>query len=776
MAKRTSQTVQVGKHRIELSNLQKVLFPEDGILKAQVVEYYLKIAPTILRHTSGRPLSLVRFPDGVHGERFFQKNKPEWAPDWFDSVKLKHDKPLTYLMASEQASLVWLANLACLELHQLHARKPHYDKPDYFVFDLDPPEDDDFARVVDIALELKVHLENFGYHPFVKTTGGKGVHILAPVEPKWDFHTVFEAARAIATPFVETNSKDTTLHIKKEARKGKVLVDIYRNRPEQSIVCPYSMRGVPGAPVSMPLTWDELAATETPAAYDIFSVVERVIQEGDPWEAMGAYATHLHTQRKSPPKPPKDLPPSEKHKTPETLAAYAKKRSFSRTPEPGPEYAGGEGNGFVVHRHHASRLHYDLRLERDGTLKSWAVPRGLPPRPGIKRLAVATEDHPMKYLTWEGEIPKGEYGGGMMWVYALGRYEITKEKKDGFYFRLQSKELNAEYRIYRTRDNEWLLERLDTPQIDWTHDLIEPMLAQSRKTPPAGEEFVYEVKWDGIRALISLDEGQMRIRSRNQRDITHLFPELHIPEQAFRATSALFDTEIVCLDEDGRPNFRKVINRIQQRSKAAIERASKKNPAVCYAFDCLYLDGRPLIHDPLSRRRAWLADAIRRDMPYRVSEFVREGKQLFEAAKQMGLEGIMAKDEHSRYHPGKRSSSWFKIKTRQTAECLVIGYTEGKGGREDVFGALQLGEETDEGLQYRGKVGAGFDQNLLKSVFTELKKLRRIERPVAEKPVDDAKTIWVEPKLVCEIEYASITENDTYREPVFVRLRPDWVG
>ena len=774
MPKRTSQLAQIGKRQIELSNLEKVLFPDDNLVKAEVIQYYLKIAPTILAHIRGRALSLVRFPDGIYGEQFFQKNKPDWTPDWIESVTLGDEgKQLDYIVPSEEATLVWLANLAFLELHQMHARKPHFDKPDYFVLDLDPPEGGDFERVVDIAFKLRDHTANLGYHPFLKTTGGKGLHLVVPVEPKWDFHTVFEAAQALATPFVESNANETTLHIKKESRKGKILVDIYRNRDGQSIICPYSVRGRKSAPVSMPLRWDQLLNITSPSDLNILTVPEMVLSDGDAWEGIGAYAVGLHTKKRTKSPKAKELPPSGKRKTPEQLEEYAKKRSFDRTSEPSPEFAGGEGNGFVIHRHHASRLHYDLRLEQDGTLKSWAVPRGMPPRPGIKRLAVQTEDHPMKYLTWEGEIPKGEYGGGMMWVYALGKYEITKKKKDGFYFRLQSKELNAEYRMYQTRDKEWLLERLDNQQIDWLHDPIEPMLATSDKQPPIGDEFIYEMKWDGIRALISLDEGEMTIHSRNQRDISAQFPEFMIPEQAFRATAALFDAEIVCLDPEGRPDFKAVINRMQTRSEGAVERARQKNPAVCYVFDCLYLDGRTLINDPLFRRREWLKDAIKKDTPYRVSDFVREGQAFFDAVRKMGLEGIIAKDQNSRYHPGKRTTSWVKIKTRYTTECLVIGYTSGKGDRESAFGALQLGEFVDGKLEYRGKVGSGFDAKLLKSVYDDLRKMKRTQRLIAEKPLDDARTIWIEPTLFCEIEYASVTNNNTYREPVFVRLRPD---
>jgi DNA ligase D-like protein (predicted ligase) len=389
------------------------------------------------------------------------------------------------------------------------------------------------------------------------------------------------------------------------------------------------------------------------------------------------------------------------------------------------------------------------------------------------RLAVQVEDHPLEYLHFEGAIPKGEYGGGMMWKFAQGRYEITKQKKDGFYFRLQSRELNAEYRVHHTKENQWLLERVDTPQTDWLHDSIEPMLARPAQTPPESKDYVYELKWDGLRALISLDEGQIRIHGRNRMDFTKLFPELLIPEQAFRATSALFDGEIVCLAPDGKPDFRNVIHRMQQKTEGAIERAKAKNPAVCYLFDCLYLDGRPVVNEPLTRRREWLRDSIKKDPAYRVSEFVEEGSSFYEAVKEMGLEGIMAKQRNSSYLPGTRNESWLKIKARQTLECAIIGYTQGKSDRENSFGALHLAQTNGNEIKYVGKVGSGFDERSLKVVSAELQKLPRISRPIKEKPLDDARSTWVGLKLMCEVQFASFTKDGLLREPVFVRLRPD---
>jgi DNA ligase D-like protein (predicted ligase)/DNA ligase D-like protein (predicted polymerase)/DNA ligase D-like protein (predicted 3'-phosphoesterase) len=798
MPPRTAQITQVGKRKLELSNLTKVLYPDDHIVKAELIQYYVTIAPTILAHVKGRPLSLVRYPDGINGESFFQKNRPNWAPEWLEHVTLGEEKK-DYVIASEDASLAWLANLACIELHQMHSRAPHFDKPDYIVYDLDPPESFKFPNVAELALEFKEHLEGFGYHPFVKTTGRKGLHVVTPIEPKWGFDKGFEAAKAVAQPFVDSHSSALTLQIKKEHRQGKVLLDIYRNRPSQTIVSAYSLRGLPGAPVSTPLQWEELASVETPKAFNLHSVPKRVTESGDPWEAIAAYATAIHTEKKaskvqgkSSASPALSSPPglsdnaagsgnegtaknktSRKHKTPEQLESYSRKRSFDKTPEPPPAEIIGKGNAFVVHRHHASRLHYDLRLEQNGVLKSWAVPKGLPPRPGIMRLAVNVEDHPLEYVHFEGAIPKGEYGGGMMWKFAQGRYEITKEKKSGFYFRLQSRELNAEYRAHHTKENQWLLERVDTPQTDWLRDPIEPMLARPAEKLPDSPDYVYEVKWDGIRAMISLDEGQIRIHGRNRMEFTKQFPELIIPEQAFRAASGLFDGEIVCLEADGRPHFKNVIHRMQQTTDGGIARARAKHPAFCYLFDCLYLDGRAIINEPLTRRREWLQDAVKKDVPYRASEVIEDGPAFFEAVKEMGLEGMMAKQRNSTYLPGKRSDSWLKIKTRQTIECLIIGYTQGKGDRLTSFGALHLAQPGAEGLKYIGKAGGGFDEQALQAVSGELAKLTRTKRPVKEKPLDDSRSVWVEPRLMCEVSFASWTPDGLLREPVFIRLRPD---
>lgn len=761
---------EVGRRVVELSNLDKVLYPDDGILKAEIIEYYLKLAPTILNHIRGRALSLVRYPDGIYGEQFFQKHRPDWTPDWIDYKRLGKERKKEYVVAKEEATLVWLANLACLEIHQIHSFSELSDKPDYIVYDLDPPEDGSFPldELKRIAFALKEHLERYNYHVFVKTTGGKGLHLVTPVEPKYSFEECFQTAKLIATDFINKQPQ-TTLHIKKEARKGRVLVDIYRNRPSQTIVSPYSLRGRSGATASTPITWEDLEALGDLSDWNLKSTLDRVLNEGDAWEQIRGWAVPLHTDRQA--VVAKELPDNPKHKTPEQLSDYESKRDFNKTPEPLASEIDTPGSRFVIQRHHASHLHYDLRLEQDGVLKSWAIPRGMPPVPGVKRLAVQTEDHPLKYLTFEGEIPKGEYGGGMMWVYATGRYEITKTKKEGFYFRLSGRQLSAEYRMHLMKNKEWLLERVDMPQVNLLEKVMKPMLADSAKRVPVGE-YYYEVKWDGIRALIYLNEGQLRIYSRNLNDITDQFPELNVPEEAFRINNAIFDSEIVCLDADGKANFKKVIKRLM--SKKNFEYESRRTPAYCYLFDCLYLDGRSLMEDPQERRRWWLVDSVRKGVTnFRISESVDDGKELFKAAKQLGIEGVMAKLKDARYIPGKRSDAWIKVKVKETMDCVIIGFTRGEGERERYFGSLQLAEDSGDDLIYRGRVGTGFDDRLLKSLADRFKEMLAESRTVDDEVHEENKTVWIQPTLKCEVQYSMITDNGTFRDPVFKKLIED---
>ncbi len=777
MSKSTFINTQIGKRVLKVSNLEKSIYKQDGILKAEVIQYYLTIGPTMLKYIKGRPLSLIRYPDGIEGEVFYQKNKPDWTPDWIDSVALgKEEKQ--YIIADEEATLVWIANLAGLELHMANCKRPLYTNPDVLIFDLDPPEEGWWDQTKNIAKQLRTFVSQYGYYPYLKTSGNKGLHLFIPLEPAHNYEVVIESLKRMTEEFAAAHKDLCTLNVRKNQRTDKIFIDIQRNHASQTIIAPYSLRGKPHAPVSMPLEWDKLDELESAKYFTIANAADTISKFGDAWDGFGSKAVMLHTQRNASAATSHLINPSgQKHKSPEQLSSYQSMRDFGISPEPKgedhDEYS--NPNAFVIHRHHASRLHYDLRLQVDGVLRCWAVPRGMPDQPGIKRMAIETEPHPVQYLNFEGVIPKGEYGGGSMWIFAKGRFEITKQKKDGFYFALSSPELDGEFRMHNTKGKEWILERVNKNQWD-RHTVILPMLASSSATLPiTKDEFVYEVKWDGIRVTIYLEEEKIKICSRSGRDITDQFPEMIKARDHLNANVATLDAEVVCLDKNGLPMFKDVISRMHA-GKFAIDALSKAKPVFCYLFDIMYLDGRHLLKEPLLRRQEWLKDIIKSKTVFRSSDVFNDGASLYEAAARMKLEGIMAKRIGSIYTPGKRSNDWLKIKFRSTIECTIVGYTIGKGDREDYFGSMQLisKDETDGSWVYRGRVGSGFDETMLRDIKKNiLEPISIDQKPLDIKMEEEKNTFWTKPLRICEVQYASITPNGTLREPVFIQFRPD---
>ena len=746
--------VRVGKRQVALSNLDKLLYTSPDITKAEVISYYYTMAPYILRHSRGRPVSTVRYPDGIQGESFYFKDIPKWAPDWVETIRRGREQPKNYLLLNEDASIVRLANLAALEIHQTSTRE--MDKPDYIVYDLDPPEGMDFAEVKGIGNLLKEHLVNHGYQPFVKLSGSKGIHIFTPVNPRYEPDECFDAARNLIRLFKHPH---TTLEISKSRRKNRMLIDIYRNRPGQTIVIPYSLRGRTAAPVSMPVTWDELRTITSSSQIVMAQALEWVESRGDVWESFMAESTNLHTDTRS--YAIRELEENRHRKTPDQLKEYLEKRDFGRTPEPNTDLETKDNSQFVIHRHDASHLHYDLRIASDGVLKSWALPKGLPARPGIKLLAIQTEDHPMDYLTFEGDIPRQEYGGGRMWIFKQGKYSFIKQKKDGFYIRLSARGFQAEYRMHNMKGKEWLLERVDNPVNDWLTSPPSPMLAIQRKRVPVGN-YLYELKWDGIRAILVVEDNLMKIFSRSGREITEKFPE--ISSSPLRLTNGILDAEIICFDKEGKPDFRKVLSRLHRK------RAHGK--AYAYAFDLLYVDGMDIMNSPLWRRRAWLEECLGKQQDHiRFSREEKDGKELFEATKRLGLEGILAKGVEDIYRPGIRSETWIKVKGRTEALVFIIGYTSGENERAETFGALHVAEPVDDQWIYRGKVGNGFNEKKMKEIIHCLP--QTVEHPdenILNLPRSTRNDTWVAPGQMAAVKYASLTGKGIYREPVFIKL------
>jgi bifunctional non-homologous end joining protein LigD len=461
----------------------------------------------------------------------------------------------------------------------------------------------------------------------------------------------------------------------------------------------------------------------------------------------------------------------------EKLESYRAKRDFGKTAEPeGGRDAGSAQGRFVVQEHHARRLHWDLRLEHNGVLASWALPRGIPQHPKENRLAVRTEDHPLEYLEFEGEIPKGEYGAGTMEVWDRGTYDAEKFRDDEVIATFHGERLQGHYALFRTRGKDWLIHRMDPPadpSYEPMPDRIEPMLARLGELPPDEEKWGFEVKWDGIRTVAFLDHGHIHLQGRNFTDFTPRYPEVRELAREVGARRLILDGEIVAFDDQGRPSFERLQTRMHLASDSAVRRRMRDTPVTYIVFDLLYLDGHSTLPLPYEQRRE-LLEALELEGPaWRTPAYHRgEGTALLEATREHGIEGIVAKRLDSAYQPGARTSAWLKIKNVCEQDVVIGGWTPGEGGRRATLGALVCGVYDDGKLVYVGKVGTGFTEQTLALVQRALEPLRRDTTPFEGRQPPKG-TIFVEPKLVARVELREWTRSGTMRAPSFKGLRDD---
>ena len=504
-----------------------------------------------------------------------------------------------------------------------------------------------------------------------------------------------------------------------------------------------------------------------------------------------------------------------------SLNKYSEKRHFDRTPEPAPSAVSQdavERRQYCVQRHHATHLHYDLRLEVAGALKSWAVPKGPTLDPGEKRLAMMVEDHPIEYGGFEGVIPPGNYGAGSVMLWDRGTYELLGDAsaeeqlaRGDFKFRLHGEKIGGEFaivRMKRGKGNEWLLlkKKDAVAQPGWNtedyavsvltgrtqeeiarglkkepqqtgkeeatiRDIGPPMLAQiGREVPPPDDSWIYEVKWDGVRALCYIQNGQARMVSRNGNVIDRQYPELSILPHRIRAKSAIVDGEIAALNERGVPTFELLQRRINVSDASSVATLARNHPIVFYAFDLLYLDGRDLRGLPLIERKRLLKDVLQPNDVVRYSEHFTDGRALFEAAKQQGVEGIVGK-KGSSFYESRRSGDWVKYKIHSSDSFVLCGFTEGE---RDHFGALVLGTHDGGKLKWAGNVGTGFDRKVMAAIYDKLAPLAIDKCPLEpDKNLPKKDVTWVRPELVCEVKFANWTEDRRLRAPVWMGFRPD---
>jgi bifunctional non-homologous end joining protein LigD len=709
-----------------------------------------------------------------------------------------------YPLANDRATLAWLGQIGALEIHVPQwqfGRTGVQKNPDRLVLDLDPGEGAGLAECVEVAKLARSILTDMGLDPMPVTSGSKGIHLYAALDGKQNSDQVSAFAHELARALEADNPGLIVSDMKKSLRGGKVLVDWSQNNGAKTTVAPYSLRGKLHPMVAAPRTWRELASADL-KQLTYTEVLARVKRRGDP--LAGLTRGHLES-----------LEPTAEHQATfeataasrDRLAKYRSMRDPNKTKEPmggtrrseQKERSADESPSFVIQEHHARRLHYDFRLEHDGVLVSWAVPKGVPTDPGKNHLAVQTEDHPLEYGTFEGSIPAGEYGAGEVSIWDAGTYELEKwrEGKEVIATLHGEKHGTHRYALIHTggRDggeNNWLLHLMKEDKqpaksrrkvIGGSRrntEAISPMLATlgTESSLSDEEDWAFEMKWDGIRAIATVEDGQVRYVSRNGIDLTVSYPELAELADAVQA-DAVIDGEIVALDTKGRPNFGLLQSRMKLTKKADVEKAMRSAPVHFMAFDLLESDGERMLGRTYDERRASLEEVVTETERIRVPPaFDGDFDAAMASSRKLGLEGVMAKKRDGQYRAGQRSAGWVKIKHHRTQEVVLVGWKPGNGRRAGTIGSLLLalpdGDRPAAGLRYVGKVGTGFGDKELDELQSTLTRIERKTPPLRDVPAPDARGVhWVTPKLVGEVEFAEWTHTNRLRQPSWRGLRPD---
>ena len=740
--------------RVKLTNPDKVLYPASGTTKAEVFDYYINIAEVMIPHIAGRAATRKRWPNGVDEASFFEKQLASSAPDWLNRASITHRSgTTTYPIIDTVEGLAWIAQQAALEVHVPQWRfvpggrsGAGEDAVDpgpatRLVFDLDPGEGVKMKQLCEVAQAVRELMGDIGLTTYPLTSGSKGLHLYAPLEEPVSSRGAVVLAKRVAQQLEQAMPKLVTATMTKSLRTGKVFLDWSQNNGSKTTIAPYSLRGREHPTVAAPRTWDEIADPKLRhLRFD--EVLERVEKNGDLLAELD------------------ELVPVE-----DRLTKYRSMRDASKTPEPVPKKApkAGKNDLFVIQEHHARRLHYDLRLERDGVLASWAVPKNLPDTPAVNHLAVHTEDHPLEYLAFHGTIPKGEYGAGQMIVWDTGTYETEKFNDHEVIVTLHGNKIDGRYALIQTDGKNWLAHRMKEQKQPQAGDLA-PMLATEGSVERLkATQWSFEGKWDGYRVLVDANRGKLNLRSRRGRDVTGEYPQFEALAADLADHHVILDGEAVALDASGVPSFSEMQNR------------ARSTRVEYWAFDILHLDGRSLVRAKYSDRRRLLEALAEGGGLIVPDRLPGDGPEAMEYARKQRWEGVVAKKRDSTYQPGRRSSSWIKDKIWCTQEVVIGGWRQGEGGRSSGIGALMLGIPEDGGLHFAGRVGTGFTEKELAKLKDMLKPLETDESPFNTRlPTQDAKGVtFVRPELVGEVRYSERTSDGRLRQPSWRGLRPD---
>jgi bifunctional non-homologous end joining protein LigD len=471
-----------------------------------------------------------------------------------------------------------------------------------------------------------------------------------------------------------------------------------------------------------------------------------------------------------------------KKKSEAALRTYRSKRDASKTPEPMGDASTRSKRRrhpiFVVQEHHARALHWDFRLEHEGVLVSWALPKGVPEDPKKNHLAVRTEDHPMDYGTFEGDIPVGEYGGGKVQIWDTGYFELEKWRPAEVMVVLHGARVSGRYVLFPTDGKNWMIHRMD-PAPQEFHPLpenVRPMLATPGALPAKSAGWAFEIKWDGVRAITFVEGGRIRMQSRNNKELTASFPEFRELGEFMGSRQCVLDGEIVVLGDDGVPDFGRLQHRLHLANANAIKNQAATSPASYVVFDILHLSGRSLFSLSYDERRDQLETLHLSGASFTTADSFRDvkGADILAATQEAGLEGVIAKRRDSTYVQGKRSDAWIKIKNVRTQEVVIGGWTDGSGSRAGSIGALLLGIPSENGLRYVGKVGTGFSADDRDELSDLLRPVSRKRSPfIASTEAKEPLAHYVRPLYVGEVRFSEWTEADRLRHPSWRGLRPD---
>ncbi|MGO1318120.1 MAG: non-homologous end-joining DNA ligase, partial [Cellulomonadaceae bacterium] len=784
-----------------------------------------------------------------------------------------------YPLVDDEATLVWLAQMAALEIHvpQWHfGPRGAHKNPDRLVLDLDPGPGTGLPECVQVARWCRDILDGMDLELFPVTSGSKGLHLYAPLDGRQTSAQVTEVAHELARALRADHGDLAVSDMSRARREGKVLVDWSQNNGHKTTVAPYSLRGRVHPTVAAPRTWRELASPHL-RQLTYAEVLDRVGRRGDPMAALGLGPDGHRVGSsgggaagaRGDDEPEGDQSSRGQDLSSVRLREYAAKRDPKRTPEPFHEdpVPGGQGRSFVIQEHHARRLHYDFRLEHDDVLVSWALPKGFPPDPEANHLAVQTEDHPLAYGSFEGTIPRGQYGAGTVRIWDAGTYTLEKwrdgkemiatlhGRPDGGLAHLPplapegaahdgpdhdgpdhdspdhdsaraTTATGVRFALIHTGfgggEDGWLIHRMaplpavvdpasdpapdpasdPKPDPDSKHDADSKPGPDPRFDPPgltpfaqlrpqlatlAGprdhvEGWAYEMKWDGVRALIDVHGDPKRpvqIMSRNGKDVTAAYPELAVLADQVQVPAVL-DGEIVAFDHDGdpvhgAPSFSLLQNRLGLSDADEVAAARRQAPVAIMVFDVLQAAGRDLTGQSYDVRREALATILDAAGPVHVSEiFDGDLDEAMRVSKARRLEGVMAKRRDAHYAVGRRTRTWLKFKHHLDQEVVIVGWRPGQGAPAGGIGSLLLAVPDGASLRYVGRVGTGFTERALGRLRELLTDVADRPAQVTDVPSADARDArWVDPAVVGEVTFAQWTTDRRLRQPVWRGVRPD---